>query len=85
VAVLSFAPSLLILGGLGDIVVLEPLFVASLFMALLLPLSFLFAPTLLFVVTSLFLISGVSFSMISRNLLLGPFCAPLVFYFGRGS
>jgi hypothetical protein len=84
VAILSFAPSLLISDGLVAIVVLDPLFVTPLIMALLLPLSFLLTPTLLFVVTSFFLVPGVSFSLISRNLLLGPLCASLVFCFGSG-
>jgi hypothetical protein len=67
-----------------DILVFDLLFLASFIMALLLPLSFLLTPTLLFVVAPLFLISGVPFSLISRNLLLGPLCTPLVFCFGSG-
>jgi hypothetical protein len=73
-AILSFAPSLLISSGLVGIVVLDPLFVAPFIMTLLLPLPFLLTltPTFLFVMPPLFLVPGVPFSLISRNLLLGP-------------
>jgi len=84
VAILSFAPSLLISSGLVSIVILDPLFVAPLIMALLVPLSFLLTPTLLFVVASLLLVPEVPFSLISRNLFLGPLCTSLVFCFGSG-
>jgi hypothetical protein len=84
VAISSFTPSLLFSSGLVDIVVLDPLFVAPLIMALLVPLSFLFTPTLFFVVASLFLVPEVPFSLISRNLFLGPLCTPPVFCFGSG-
>jgi hypothetical protein len=83
VAILGFTPSLLISSGLVEIFVLDPLFVAHLIMALFVPLSFLLTPTLLFVVASLFLVP-VPFSLIPRNLFLGPLCAPLVFCFGSG-
>jgi len=87
VAIFSFAPYLLISSGFVNIVVLDPLFVAPLIMVLLLLLSFLLTltSTFLFVVeASLFLVPEIPFSLISRNLLLGPLCAPPVFCFRSG-
>jgi len=85
-AILSFAPYLLISSGLVGIVVLDPLFVAPFIMTLLLPLPVLLTltPTFLFVMSSLLLVPGLPFSLISRNLLLGPLCAPLVSCFRSG-
>jgi len=73
-AILSFAPSPLISSGLVGIVVLDLLFMAPLIMTLLFPLPFLLTltPAFLFVIPSLFLVPEVPFSLISRNLLLGP-------------
>jgi hypothetical protein len=82
VAIPGITPSLLIPSGFVDIVFPDLLFMALLIVALfLLPPFFLLTPTLVLVVSPLFLVPKVPFSLISKNVLLGPLCTPLVFCF----